>query len=222
MKRAICCRDRSTGGLPKLPFAITPRRQDQTRCFGSGKPSVASGAPLRQHNLDNFRAKPFAPVVIDRRAQIFELSPSSAFRADGCILSTNLPVDIGESCIPEIIVEGPEPCGRLVWSGVGRGYILGIKVQHISYRDRSWVTVTLSGSRPGVLGREVSRERPFSSANVVCSAARGFIVAGVADNPDGATDGPGSVFPLRSEPQSGTFASSRHNSLIFSIAERVT
>jgi hypothetical protein len=122
----------STSCLPELPFAIPPRRQDQTRCLGSAKQSVASGAPLRQNDFDNFRAKPFAPVVIDRRAQIFELSPSSAFRTNGCIISTGLPVDIGESCIPEIIVERPQPCGRLVWSGMGRGYIVGIKVQHIS------------------------------------------------------------------------------------------
>jgi hypothetical protein len=139
-------------------------------------------------------------VVIDRCAQILQLAASCAFRPDRCVVSTGLPVDIGESRIPEIIVERTEPCGRFVWSGVRRRCIASVQVQHVSYRGRSGVTVALSGSRPGVLRREVLRERPFSSANVVCSAARGFIVAGIADNPDGATDRSGGVFPLGAEP----------------------
>src|SRR5262245_13876633 len=110
-----------------------------------------------------------------------------------------------------------EPRSRFMWPGVVRGYIASVQVQHVSYWDCSGMTVAFCNRPFRVFGREESRERSFSPCNVVCNAARGFIVAGVADNPYGSTDGSCGIFPLRSEPQSGAFASSRHNSLILSI-----
>ena len=83
--------------LPFLDFAVAPSRPNQLRRLRSRQPSIAALAFLRQHHLDDRRAKAFAAMVIDRGAEVLELAPGRSRRAaPSGIFAAAIAVDVGK------------------------------------------------------------------------------------------------------------------------------
>ena len=109
-----------------LHFAISPANPQKCRRFASRQPSIAAASFRWKCHADQATVKALPCVVIDRRAQVFQIAAGSTWPAAGFhILPASLRIHFSQHPAAEEIVQATDPARKLRYVGL-RGASFGI------------------------------------------------------------------------------------------------
>jgi hypothetical protein len=160
-------------------------------------------------------------MVPDGRSQVFKL-------ATGCRLRATLPdvsvarlaVDTRQRGFAEEVQDPAETGSRFLRSSVLVGCVFSVNRYDIG--DLAGRGVTVADSRGAVFGGDVVGERALSRSSFALAETSASFDAAVTDDPHGLFNDPTVLIPSRwLQPETGAFASTRHNSLIRSMLANV-
>ena len=214
----------------------SPCRPDQARSLRAREPDFTACGFPGQDDGDDFRAKPLSPMMVDRRAQVFQFTSGCALRhqprcvagllwlgrfpplaySPRHIVPTPRPIHVGKRVrLPEVS-ERHHPLPGFLRPRMVPRLVGEIDVQDVEDEDFSGVTVFVAGDL--VFAGDVLGEGSFSSRAVLSSAARADFARSVADDPGCVADEVAAGVTLFGfEPEPCAFCWSRHLSLMDSI-----
>ncbi|WP_155931308.1 hypothetical protein [Methylosinus trichosporium] len=195
-----------------LNLASAPANPQEPRSFVSRQPALSRLASFRENHTHNAAVISFFRMMIDCRAQIFEValrSSTLATIAAGAfvaslavsvrsIFTTERAGDLVEPPMSEKIQEPIAPLGSLLRTGMAWRDVIQIDFDHIC--NANLRQTALSPCRRVFRG-DVARESPFSFLALSRAASSANLSACVLDEPScGLDDGSRAISTGRSQP----------------------